>query len=460
MHLMSSNHSQPSSVSPTPTIERPALTVDPPASEGMFGLSLIGVGLALIFATCSSALGMSITMRAGVCMLIYAAPQLLHECRSTYRRLPSHLGQAMDRTVSIKLIAVYAVLLFVAIQFEVLAYFGSTRSKPAADLFFLMLPALIILAVPYTYLVHALQQKKCDEYFSVGCLFKGDIACVNWSDVRHFVLGWIIKLFFFPLMLWELTRAIRAIDMTVGNPSGAIHDWYRILVADIYFVDVCIAATGYLATLRLFGWQIRSCSPYPIAWLVTLVCYYPFFGYLYRSLLSYNDDGYNWHLWLADYPTLLVLWGGAILSLKLVWIWSITAFGLRFSNLTNRGIITDGAYRFSKHPSYISKNLFWWLIAVPFVSPSGVSFAIVNSLQLAAVGVIYLLRARYEELHLSEEPRYVAYALWIEKHGIFRWLGYLAPVLRYKPPRTASLEGLSLRRIDTASTKVNAGTIG
>jgi hypothetical protein len=84
----------------------------------MFGLSLIGVGLALIFAACSSALGMSTAMRAGVCMLVYAAPQLLHECRCTYRRVPSHFE--LDRGVSIKLIAVYAVLLLITIQFEVL----------------------------------------------------------------------------------------------------------------------------------------------------------------------------------------------------------------------------------------------------------------------------------------------------------------------------------------------------
>jgi hypothetical protein len=93
--------------------------------------------------------------------------------------------------------------------------------------------------------------------------------------------------------------AVKAIDMTFGDPSKAIHDWYRILLAGIYFVDVCIAATGYLATLRLFGWHIRSCSPFPVAWLVTFVCYYPFFGYLYRNLLSYNDDGYTWKLWFG-----------------------------------------------------------------------------------------------------------------------------------------------------------------
>jgi len=56
-----------------------------------------------------------------------------------------------------------------------------------------------------------------------------------------------------------------------------------------------------------------------------------------------------------------------------------------------------------------------------------------QSLALAGVSLIYWLRARTEERHLSRDPVYVEYALWIEKNGIFRWVGQAIPLLRYRP---------------------------
>ena len=38
-------------------------------------------------------------------------------------------------------------------------------------------------------------------------------------------------------------------------------------------------------------------------------------------------------------------------------------FSFRFSNLTHRGIITSGPYRFTKHPSYVSKNIAWSFVS-------------------------------------------------------------------------------------------------
>ncbi|QIG48159.1 hypothetical protein G5V57_10745 [Nordella sp. HKS 07] len=372
-------------------------------------------------------------------MLVYALPQIGYEAvRRGSTILPS-LNIAIDRVVFRKLIAVSGLAAVVAIGLYFAQNLGLARWAPITRFLEMAWPVLLILAVPYMCTVHALQQNQKDEFFHMGSLLVGDLSIVDWSQIKHFVLSWTIKLFFIPIMFWELNMAIQAVDTALrSNTVGQLHA-YQMLVAVIYFWDLCIAATGYFATLRLFGWQIRSCSPYPIAWLVTLICYYPFYGFLYRAFLNYDDDGYYWTTWLDGSPILLAIWGTAILALKFTWIWSNAPFGLLFSNLTNRGIVTDGAFRFSKHPSYISKNMFWWLIAVPFVSPAGISFAVENSLQLAAIGLIYFFRAKYEELHLSEEPRYVQYADWIEENGIFRWVGRLIPIMRcWRPPESDS----------------------
>jgi len=112
-------------------------------------------------------------------------------------------------------------------------------------------------------------------------------------------------------------------------------------------------------------------------------------------------------------------------------------FGVRFSNLTHRGILTNGPYRFTKHPAYITKNLSWWLISIPFLHAPATA-AIRHSIALGCINTIYFLRARTEERHLSRDPVYVAYALWMNEHGVLRFLGRWIPALRYKAPTEAS----------------------
>jgi len=143
---------------------------------------------------------------------------------------------------------------------------------------------------------------------------------------------------------------------------------------------------------------------------------------------------------LWDLPILYGLWGMAILTLTGIYVWATVSFGARFSNLTHRGIITNGPYRWSKHPAYIAKGLSWWLISVPFLAHGGALEALRHGLLLLALNGVYFLRAKTEERHLSRDPVYVDYACWIEAHGLFRWLRTLpfGHRLSYRPPFSPS----------------------
>jgi hypothetical protein len=46
---------------------------------------------------------------------------------------------------------------------------------------------------------------------------------------------------------------------------------------------------------------------------------------------------------------------------------------------------------------------------------------------------MYFMRAKTEERHLSRDPVYVEYALWMNDHGVLRFLNRV-PIFRYKPP--------------------------
>src|SRR3546814_4847877 len=79
------------------------------------------------------------------------------------------------------------------------------------------------------------------------------------------------------------------------------------------------------------------------------------------------SDG-SWMHWFAGHPWLLSATGIVLVLLTAIYAWATVAFGLRFSNLTHRGILTHGPYALSRHPAYLAKNLFWWCATLPFLT--------------------------------------------------------------------------------------------
>src|SRR3546814_19926983 len=124
---------------------------------------------------------------------------------------------------------------------------------------------------------------------------------------------------------------------------------------------------------------------------------------------------------MSAHPDLLWVIGGVLVVLTAIYAWATVAFGLRFSNLTHRGILTHGPYRWTKHPAYVSKNLFWWLSTLPFLVSNG-SFTdmVRNSAIMATVSGVYYWRARTEERHLMTDPVYREYTAWMDRNEIGR----------------------------------------
>ena len=91
------------------------------------------------------------------------------------------------------------------------------------------------------------------------------------------------------------------------------------------------------------------------------------------------------------------------------------AFGFKFSNLTNRGVISRGPYRFIRHPAYVTKCTAWWLEHLP-------TMTITKAFFLTLLCCVYALRAWTEERHLSMDPEYRAYKRkvpWVILPGVY-----------------------------------------
>jgi hypothetical protein len=79
----------------------------------------------------------------------------------------------------------------------------------------------------------------------------------------------------------------------------------------------------------------------------------------------------------------------------------------------------------------VIKNIAWFIIWVPFLQGDSVAESVRITLAFMGWCGLFTMRAYVEEKMLSSDPDYVAYGLWIDQHGLFRWVGRLCPWMSY-----------------------------
>jgi hypothetical protein len=292
-----------------------------------------------------------------------------------------------------------------------------------------------LVALPYIYWVDRRLSEPRDALWQMGRLLSLRWDEVSGRVIGQHLLGWLVKGYYLPLMF---TYFCDNLDKLLHYDLKLLHDFHGIFdwgYFTLYFVDVALVSMTYLMSLKLTDTHIRSTEPTAFGWFAALVCYEPFWSLIGAQYLAY-DNGRGWGAWLAGTPWLFALWGSLILVLVVIYVWSTIAFGARFSNLTHRGIITNGSYRYSKHPAYLAKNLSWWLIAMPFMINVSLAQTLRCCVLLCMLNGIYYLRAKTEERHLSLDPVYQQYARWIELHGLLRGLNRIPGIgalARWRP---------------------------
>lgn len=344
------------------------------------------------------------------------------QIKNTRRVLTKWLGLA----------ATYAALCFF---YWLLPLYRQDFYKPFMEAASGLLSTLLVLALPYIAWVDKRQtQPEQDAYYKIGSGLLSYLSFIkpsanhHWLKVKqsqvlsenstfqvnswlkeHF-LAWGVKFFFLPLMFGFICENLSAMS------SWRFH-WQQLswaqqvehLTVCIFMVDLLWGSVGYLWSLKICDSHIRSTEPTLLGWAVALAFYAPFNQVLGPSFFAYETN-VKWHHWLASNPEISYLWGGGLLMLHVCFVWATVVFGLRFSNLTNRGIITSGPYRFFKHPAYICKNLSWWMIAMPFMVTTTALDAARSCLILLLANLGYYLRAKTEERHLLQTcPQYAEY---------------------------------------------------
>ncbi len=257
------------------------------------------------------------------------------------------------------------------------------------------------------------------------------LALLPHRRVRSAALDIGVKAFFLPLMVTFLYQEaggfnrsmITAIEHTDGegiarlfNIPGQIWSYisgevkydgvltrslYHTARSGIFITDVGLGMLGYACSFWWLKNKTRSVDSTLSGWFVALICYPPL-NSVTSSLLPYHQrhgapPDFFRYLWVRDSLYAVAFFG------FIIYVWATIAFGLRFSNMTHRGIITTGPYRFVRHPAFAAKNMAWWAESVVRFGSWW------QALFLLGWNFIYYLRAVTEERHLNFDPDYREY---------------------------------------------------
>lgn len=224
---------------------------------------------------------------------------------------------------------------------------------------------------------------------------------------------WALKAIFIPLYAISLVTLLK---LCYANPLSGPASWLGLAVCFAYLIDLCFGLSGYLMASNSLVPTIRSTQTRLGGWIVCLLCYGPIIVH-WPDLEAVIVQEIAWPAVISAYPQVLI-GAVAMLALLLLYVSATVCFGLRFCNLSNRGLISSGPYRWMKHPAYFAHAGNAWIITWVFMPAAGIELDLSQMLVPVALTLLYWLRSVTEEQHMREDPDYVAYAQWIERNGL------------------------------------------
>ncbi|WP_336957879.1 methyltransferase family protein [Sphingobium aquiterrae] len=367
--------------------------------------------------------GMTAVVACGLPMLLWSLlVDKVHRNPSTgidWQAAPRPWRAVID-TGLVKIAGLWATWGAIAVCYCIARWYWDGGYRFAMQMLGMAAPWLLAFSIPYVLWLERRLQEPRDATYAFGqWVIGGAAGAPDMAQVANHARAWLVKGFFLAFML-SIVPANFA-NLVHWKPADAIAgpvSLANFLITLMFLIDVAFATVGYMLTCRPLDAHIRSANPYLAGWAAALICYPPFVLMGPGGPLDYHHNTAEWDIWLGAYPAALWAMGGLLVLLTGVYAWATVAFGLRFSNLTHRGILTHGPYRWSRHPAYLSKNLFWWCSTLPFLATSGSMVDMIrNCAIMGIVSAIYYWRARTEEKHLLADSAYAAYHAWMERNG-------------------------------------------
>ncbi len=419
-----------------------AVHADPrPASAVSRGVGLAGLAGLLVWIGVARAYGMDGPYAGLMNLVACALPMVLwsllvdkvhrHPSTGLDWEHPQPWRATLDVSL-VKLVGLWTTWAGIALIYATGRFYWDGNYLFAMWCFTTAAPWLVAASIPYVLWLDRRLVEPRDGAWALGA-WVTHTAPIDGAAIAGHLRAWGVKAFFLAFMLAIVPPGFAEF---IRTPTfGILADPVRLtnwLITLMFVIDVAFATVGYMLTMRPLDAHIRSANPYAAGWMAALICYPPFILMNEGGPLDYHPGTADWTYWFAGHPLALAVVGAVLVGLTAIYAWATVAFGLRFSNLTHRGVITHGPYAWSRHPAYLSKNLFWWLSTIPILSTGSLVDMVRATVLLCVVSGVYYWRARTEERHLSEDAHYRAYSDWMMRNGAVprffqRFIGRPAP---------------------------------
>lgn len=327
------------------------------------------------------------------------------------------VAEVLDISI-VKIAGLWATWAAIAALYALCRWYWDGQYLFSMEIFSAAAIPLVIASVPYVIWLDRFLVNPRDGAWHFGAWIAGRN---DWDgeEIRHHLRAWAVKGFFLAFMISIVPGGFKdLVNMDFAAVATNPVLLASTLITAMFVVDVQFATVGYMLTMKPLDAHIRTANPYLAGWVAALICYPPFILMNNGGPLDYHVATSDWAYWFEGQTALLWIWGAILVLLTGIYAWATVAFGLRFSNLTHRGILTHGPYRWTKHPAYLSKNAYWWLATLPFLVTSGSMADMArNTALLALVSAVYYWRAKTEEKHLLADPAYAHYAAWMDRNA-------------------------------------------
>ncbi len=318
-------------------------------------------------------------------------------------------------------------------EYQILKYLN-----PINEAKFFIFTLVLVCAGPMIFLSEYFLGHKNDGTYNMGLFVTLQTEKVDWKSFRDGILEWLIRLIFLTL---NFTSAVKLMGTYRSNPAYFLdHSFLNavfVLESLIFFIILIVILPGYLFSWRLIGTDTKKIDSTWFAWIVLLICYQPFVGPVFQTTFKYVPEvalvtnGSILSYYFSGIPILLYVIGFAIILFALIHLWAEAIIGIRSSNISNKGIITNGPFLFTKHPVYLSKIFGWFLISLPFFNALTALESFRLGLAFLVICAIYVGRSVSEERLLATDPTYVKYALYMDKYATFAFIGKIFPFMSF-----------------------------
>ena len=407
---------------------------------------IVSVGIATSFFLALYTTGISNVQLTLLIVLVTSTYLFLSEfSRAPWKfrdRPRERFGIVLDRAIT-KFSGVLVGIIFIFFAVWLFpAYDNQTNLQRLAEAASLALVFLLPVSFALIWFTEYILGEKRDGTYQLGLLARFKVHMIDWSIFLDGVREWILRCFFLLINFYAALFYVSNVRVNgLPDPSGNFADFITQLDLAIFGLIIFAILPGYLFASRLIGTEVKKVDRTWFGWAINFSCYPPLNAAVFGAWVSYRPtlemrelygDLPAWAYHTLDNAFLLYLVGALIIFFAFIHLWGEAMMGIRSANISSRGIITTGLFRWTKHPIYVAKCFQWGFIFFPVLNALGFLNALQSGILFLLVCAIYAGRALSEERLLATDENYVKYAHYMDKQGIFAFVGRWFPVMSFK----------------------------